>query len=142
MRRLTRTLTKTSCKAKTPLTPCWARCTRMFPSHSSKNPFLRKIRTVRTITTRRAKPNIGTMTATKPRCTSNRTAPAKATIWRGMVRKMMPHLTVVPTTVQTVRGMVSSRLTKQLPAVPPNTTTALAPSCNLTLRLQRTARLL
>lgn len=71
-------------QAKTPLTPCWERCTRMFPSHSSKKPFLRKIRTVRTITTRRAKPNIGTMTATKPRCTSNMAAPAKATIWRGM----------------------------------------------------------
>ena len=68
MRRLTRTLTKTSCKAKTPLTPCWARCTRMFPSRSSKKPFLRKIRTVRTITTRRAKPNIGTMTAAKALC--------------------------------------------------------------------------
>ena len=39
-------------------------------------------------------------------------------------------------------GYGSSRLTKQLPAVPPNTTTALAPSCNLTLRLQRTAMLL
>lgn len=50
----------------------------------NKKPFLRKIRTVRTITTRRAKPNIGTMTATKPRCTSNRAAPAKATIWWGM----------------------------------------------------------
>ena len=109
-----------------------------------KKPFLRRIRTISPLTTRRAKPNIGTMTATKPRCTSNRTSPAKATIWRGMVRKMMPHLTVVPTTVQTVRGMVSSRLTKQLAtaAVPPNTTTALAPSCNLTLRLQRTAMLL
>mgnify|MGYP000547419994 CR=1 FL=1 len=32
----------------------------MFPSRSNKKPFLRKIRTVRTITTRRAKPNIGT----------------------------------------------------------------------------------
>lgn len=50
-----------------------------------------------------------------------------------------PHLTVIPATERTM-SLVSSRLTKQLAtALPPNTTTALAPSCNLNLRLQKTA---
>lgn len=52
-------------QGKTALTPCWARCIRMFPSRSQRTPFLRAVPTQ---TTQNNTPNIGTTTAAKPRC--------------------------------------------------------------------------